>query len=171
MLKALMLSVAVAALAGCATSRPMDDQANDAVITSKIEAKLAADPQTESYEIDTDTQNGRVVLRGFVENEAERSQAERLAKNTQGVRSVDNQLKLGDLSAEQNVSDTWIVTKVKSQLAADPEVNSFNIDVDSLNGQVTLSGIVPQAQARAEAERIAKATQGVKMVRNEIRVR
>ena len=120
----------------------MDDQASDAVITSKVAAKLAADPDTDSYEIDVDTQNGAVRLRGFVETELERSEAEDLALTTEGVRSVDNQLKLGDLSAEENVSDAWIVTKVKSQLAADPEVNSFNIDVDALDGRVTLSGIV-----------------------------
>lgn len=171
MLKPLVLSVAIAALVGCATNRPIDDQTSDAVITSKVAAKLAADPDTDNYEIDVDTLNGAVRLRGFVETELERQEAQNLALTTEGVRTVDNQLKLGDLTAQEYVSDAWIVTKVKSQLAADPEVSSFNIDVDALDGQVTLSGIVSQAQARAEAERIAKATEGVKLVRNEIRVR
>jgi hyperosmotically inducible periplasmic protein len=171
MLKTLMLSVAVAALAGCATSRPIDNQTSDAAISSKIEAKLAADTQTNNFEIDVDTLNGQVKLRGMVETQAERSAAERLAKATEGVRSVDNQIKIGDLTVGENINDAWIVTKVKSQLAADPEVNSFNIDVDALDGQVTLSGVVTAERARQEAERIAKATEGVKLVRNEIRVR
>jgi len=171
MLKKLVVGAAVAALAGCATSRPIDQQSSDAVITSKIESKLAADPETESYEIDVDTLNGAVKLRGIVETAAERNEAVRLARETEGVRSVDNQLKLGDLTAEENVTDAWLVTKVKSQLAADPDVNSFNIDVDALDGQVTLSGVVTRALASAEAERIARTTDGVKSVRNEIRVR
>jgi osmotically-inducible protein OsmY len=171
MWKKLTIGVAIATLAGCSTSRPLDDQANDATITSKIESKLAADPQTDSYEIDVDTLNGVVELRGKVETDGEREAAMRIAKSTSGVKRVDNQLTLGDLTAEENVSDAWIVTKVKSQLAADPEVSSYNIDVDATDGQVTLSGVVTESTARSEAERIARATQGVKLVRNEIRVR
>jgi hyperosmotically inducible protein len=167
----IVLAAALIAWLGCSTSRPIDTQTSDAVITSKVEAQLALNPQTNNFEIDVDTQNGRVSLRGMVESEAEREEAERLARNTDGVRSVDNQLKLGDLSAEENVSDAWIVTKVKSQLAADPEVNSFNIDVDALRGEVTLSGVVTDDRAREEAERIARATEGVRAVRNEIRIR
>jgi hyperosmotically inducible protein len=173
MMKTLALGTALAAAVGlgCSTSRPIDTQASDALITSKVEGKLAADPETNNFEIDVDTQNGQVRLRGMVETEAERREAEYHARSTEGVRSVDNQLKIGDLTAEENVTDAWLVTKVKSQLAADPDVNSFNIDVDALDGQITLSGVVTAERARAEAEQIARATQGVKSVRNEIRVR
>jgi osmotically-inducible protein OsmY len=107
----------------------------------------------------------------MVETDAERREAELLAKDTDGVRRVDNQIRLGDLTAGENATDAWLVTKVKSKLLADPQVNSFNIDVDALDGQVTLSGVVTAERARQEAERIAKATEGVKLVRNEIRVR
>jgi hyperosmotically inducible protein len=156
---------------GCATSRPIDVHASDALITSKIEAKLAADPDTNPFEIDVDTLDGRVRLRGIVETDAERREAGQLARNTEGVRMVDNQLRLGDISIGQNLSDAWLVTKVASKLMVDPEVDSRDIDVDALDGQVTLSGLVTTYRARQEAERIAKATDGVKGVRNEIRVR
>ena len=172
MQKALRLNLALLAfVAGCATSRPIDIHANDALITSKIDAKLAADPQTNPFEIDVDTLNGQVRLWGMVETEVERLQAEQLARATEGVRSVDNQLRIGDLSLGQNLSDAWLVTKVATQLAVDPEVDSFDIDVDALDGQVTLSGLVTTPRVRQEAERIAKATEGVTAVRNEIRVR
>jgi len=169
--KTLILGLGLGGLVACSTSRPIDNQASDAVITSTIETKLAADTDTDSYEIDVDTLNGVVRLRGIVETEMERKEAERLAKDTNGVSRVDNQLKLGDLTAEENATDAWLVSKVKSQLVADPQVNSFNIDVDALDGNVTLSGVVTGQRARQEAERIAKATEGVKQVRNEIRVR
>jgi len=172
MQKAVLLSIALLAfVVGCATSRPIDIHASDALITSKIDAKLTADPQTNLFEIDVDTLNGQVRLRGMVETEVERRQAEQLARATEGVRSVDNQLRIGDLSLGQNLSDAWLVTKVATQLAVDPEVDSFDIDVDALDGQVTLSGLVTTPRVRQEAERIAKATEGVKAVRNEIRVR
>jgi hyperosmotically inducible protein len=173
MVKTLALGAALVAAAGlgCSTSRPIDTQASDAMITSKIESKLAADPQTNNFEIDVDTQNGKVRLRGMVETEAERREAEYLAKSTDGVESVDNQLEIGDLTMQEGATDAWLVTKVKSQLAADPDVNAFNIDVDALDGEVTLSGVVTGERARDEAEEIARATDGVKAVRNEIRVR
>jgi hyperosmotically inducible periplasmic protein len=168
------IHVLVAALLvglGCSTSRPMDTQTSDAVISSKVNAKLAADPQTSAMDVDVDTLNGVVTLRGMVGSETERRDAERLARQTEGVRDVKNQLELGEVGLGEEVSDAWIVTKVKSQLAADPEVNSFNIDVDALQGEVTLSGVVPEERARQEAERIARATEGVRSVRNEIRIR
>jgi hyperosmotically inducible protein len=171
MLRSIALPSALVALLACSTSQPIDRQASDALVTSKIESKLAANPQTNNLEIDVDTSDGRVRLSGLVETEAERSEAEHLARNTDGVRSVDNEIELGDLSAEEQFSDGWILAKVKSQLAADPEVNSFNIDVDVLDGEVTLSGLVTAERARTEAARIAEATQGVRSVRNQIRVR
>jgi osmotically-inducible protein OsmY len=171
MKKTLVLAAALLAWLGCSTSRPIDTQTSDAMVTSKVKSKLAADPQTSALEIDVDTLNGEVTLRGKVDSEQERRDAERLARNTAGVRDVDNQLEMGDVSAGEEVSDAWIVTKVKSQLAADPEVNSFNIDVDALQGEVTLSGVVTDDRAKAEAERIARATEGVRSVRNEIHVR
>jgi hyperosmotically inducible protein len=171
MVKELALGIALMAAVGCATSQPIDTQANDALITSKIEAKLAADPDTNNFEIDVDTLNGVVRLRGLVETESERREAEQLALATEGVRRVDNQLELGDLDVAGNSADAWLVTKVKSKLLADPQVNSFDIDVDALDGEVILSGVVTAASVRQEAEQIARATEGVKSVRNEIRVR
>jgi osmotically-inducible protein OsmY len=156
---------------GCSTSRPIDTQASDALISSKVKSKLAADPQTSALEIDVDTLDGEVTLRGMVGTDAEREDAERLARNTDGVRDVDNQLEIGQVGLGDESSDAWLVTKVKSQLAADPEVNSFNIDVDATKGEVTLSGVVTGERARSEAERIARATEGVKAVRNELQVR
>ncbi len=176
MVKTIALSLTLAALAGlgCASSRPSgppDDRAGDAAITSQVASKLAADPQQVEYEIAVDTQDGVVRLRGAVETAEMRSAAEQLAWATEGVRSVDNQLRVGELAARKSLTDAWLVTKLRSRLAADPAVNAFDIDVDALDGQVTLSGLVSGERAREQAERIAKATEGVNRVRNEIRVR
>jgi osmotically-inducible protein OsmY len=171
MSKQLAFTLAWLALVACSTSRPIDRQAGDAMITSTIESKLAANPQTNNFEIDVDALDGEVRLSGLVETEAERNEAERLAKNTDGVKSVDNQIELGDQTVGEVVDDAWILTKVKSKLAADPEVNAFNIDVDVTDGSVTLSGVVRSDRARSEAERIAEATQGVTSVENRIEVR
>src|SRR5215218_6355483 len=63
-----------------------------------------------------------------------------------------------------------ITAKVKAKLIADPEVNALHIDVDTLDGRVTLSGKVASAELKAEAEKLASRTEGVKEVVNRIQV-
>lgn len=68
------------------------------------------------------------------------------------------------------LSDSGITARVKAKLAADPQVNPFNIDVDTNEGVVTLTGRVERPEARAEAEKLAQDTDGVKDVVNLIKV-
>jgi hyperosmotically inducible periplasmic protein len=70
----------------------------------------------------------------------------------------------------EQIDDAMITTKVKAKLAADPEVNPFNIDVDSNDGVVTLQGTVRDSEARTIAERLARETEGVRRVLNLIKV-
>src|SRR6266545_778940 len=60
----------------------------------------------------------------------------------------------------RSASDTTITTAVKNKLAADPTTSAAKIDVDTSNGVVTLSGKVPTAAEKSEAERVARNTQG-----------
>jgi hyperosmotically inducible protein len=68
------------------------------------------------------------------------------------------------------VDDAAIVTKVKAKLTADGDINPFNIDVDSNNGEVTLQGTVEKDIARTKAEQLARETEGVTRVINLIKV-
>ena len=64
----------------------------DAAITAKVKAKLAADPEVSGLAVDVDTTKGVVVLRGKVTSAAVSAEAEKLARNTAGVRAVMNRL-------------------------------------------------------------------------------
>ncbi|HSK81461.1 MAG TPA: BON domain-containing protein [Thermoanaerobaculia bacterium] len=72
--------------------------------------------------------------------------------------------------AREVLSDAGITAKVKARLVADPEVNPFHIDVDTVDGRVTLNGKVRSEDVRAEAEKLASRTEGVKSVVNLIQV-
>ena len=65
----------------------------------------------------------------------------------------------------QPVDDTWITTKVKSSLLADSDVSGLDIEVETVNGVVTLSGQVDQQMQIDEATRIAREIEGVTDVR------
>ena len=53
-------------------------------------------------------------------------------------------------------------------LIADPEVKGVAIEVDTVNGTVTLSGTAKSAYEKSEAEKLAKHTEGVVSVVNKI---
>lgn len=67
-------------------------------------------------------------------------------------------------------SDPGITTAVKSKLAADDTVKAYRIDVDTKDHVVTLNGAVDTAAARARAVELARATDGVRDVIDELTV-
>lgn len=68
------------------------------------------------------------------------------------------------------VDDSWITTKVKSQMVADKEVKAHNINVDTSQGVVTLTGTAESWEESNKAAQIARDIKGVKSVENDIRV-
>jgi hyperosmotically inducible periplasmic protein len=68
------------------------------------------------------------------------------------------------------VDDAAITAAVKGKLAADTDINPFNIDVDTNEGVVTLQGRVEKTEARTKAEQLARETDGVSRVINLIKV-
>jgi hyperosmotically inducible protein len=156
----------------------------DAGITTNVKTKLAADDTVKAYNVDVDTRNGVVTLTGEVESTAEREVAIRIARETEGVRDVVDQIRIGEAAptagidtdrdisgqAGATVSDAAITTTVKSKFLADDMVKGLSIDVDTANGVVTLTGNVA---TRAEADRammLARQTDGVSRVVDNLKI-
>jgi osmotically-inducible protein OsmY len=70
------------------------DSADDAWIHMKIVAKLVANSKTPERKINVDVVNDAVTLRGTVDSTEQKTEAERIAKDTDGVKSVHNLLKV-----------------------------------------------------------------------------
>jgi hyperosmotically inducible protein len=66
--------------------------------------------------------------------------------------------------SSQPVTDTWITTKVKSELAVTDGVKSTEVGVKTIDGIVTLTGVLPTRIAVKKAVAIARAVKGVKHV-------
>ena len=84
------------ALGACSSTKTAGTQVDDAAITAKVKAKLAADGDINPFNIDVDTNEGVVTLQGRVAKEEARTKAEQLARDTDGVRRVINLVKVGD---------------------------------------------------------------------------
>ena len=149
---------------------------DDATITAAVKSKLLWSKQTDGLAVDVDTQRGNVTLRGSADNEGEKKHATRLAMNTRGVESVDNQLvvnhgptvaenaKGAEKQFKKDVSDGWITAKVKSSYLYSSNVDGTDINVSTKSGIVTLSGKVDSGAERALAIEIARNVRGVRNV-------
>ena len=73
--------------------------------------------------------------------------------------------------AGEYVDDSVITTKVKSQLAADDFLKSFEISMETYKGIVQLSGFVDSQKTVNKAGEIARGVQGVKSVENDLNVK
>jgi hyperosmotically inducible periplasmic protein len=71
----------------------------DAGITTNVKTKLAADDTVKAYEIDVDTRNGVVTLSGGVESAPVKERAVQIARGTDGVRDVVDQIRIGEAAA------------------------------------------------------------------------
>ena len=199
----------------------------DAGITTNVKTKLATDDTVKAYQIDVDTRNGVVTLSGGVESGAAKERAVQIARGTDGVRDVVDQMTIGESAATTGdrieddleasarrgadevkeesreaadkarelgrdaaatagrvadktedaaskaggvITDAAITSAVKTKFLADTTVKGLKIDVDTSGGAVTLNGTV---SSRAEADRamtLARNTEGVKRVVDNLKV-
>jgi hyperosmotically inducible periplasmic protein len=96
--KPLLISTALALLlsAGCTsmTGQSAGSYVDDSTLTSQVKAKLVAEKAANFTRIDVDTNNKVVSLNGIVETADQKSRAERLAKDVNGVAKVNNNLQV-----------------------------------------------------------------------------
>lgn len=86
----------------------------DAGITTDVKASLAADESVSAFEIDVDTQEGVVTLTGEVEDALAKEQAVQLARNTDGVVDVVDNLRIEGAAATTGIGDTDIGGTIES---------------------------------------------------------
>ena len=170
----------------------------DGWITMKIHAQFVTENALDGSDIDVDTRNKVVTLTGTVASDAGRARAVSIAKATEGVTSVNDKLRVApagddkdrDKSAAagaatketgrqasgtakeggRRVNDGYIKSKVYAQFSTEDAFENSDIDVTVKSGVVTLSGRVASTAARTRAAAIAKSTEGVKDVKNALKV-
>ncbi len=112
-----------------------------------------------------------VTLTGVVGTRKESARAVKIAQGVASVRSVTNNLQIGERSYGNIWDDNLISNKIKAKLIAEPEVRSLNIDVDVYLGVVTLTGIVGSKYQKDRAIAISRSTDGTVKVVDNLKVR
>lgn len=155
-------------------------------ITTQLQARYFTDPIVRGNDVRVTTKDGVVTLRGTVPSEAAKDRAVTLARQTSGVARVEDQLTLESNPArplarqadrqaanrdDPDAGPAWTTAKIQAQYFADPSVKGRHIDVSTdAAGVVTLRGRVDSAAAESIAVRIARATEGVARVVDELQV-
>ncbi len=154
-----------AAIAVVYDHRTLETAIDDTKIANKVvnKIRLMTGLREESH-IEVTVFNGVVLLTGQTPNPEWRNQAEEITQSVSGVKRVYNQLTVqGPTSTLTRTSDSWITTKIKSQMLATDDLKSSSIKVVTENGVVYLMGMVTQEQADTAVD-IAREVSGVQKV-------
>ncbi len=156
----------------------------DDAIAAEVEKRLDGDPDLADSKIAVKSVNrGLVLVSGKAQTLSAHLRALEIARATPGVKQVASEIESPDSLADDEiwraansdskspgVKDAWITTEAKVRLIANAATSARDINVDTLNGVVTLFGTVPTEAARRAAESEINKVAGVKSVENELQV-
>ena len=145
--------------------RTVGTQVDDGTLELRVNSALAKDEQIKkSARINVTAYQGKVLLVGQAPDPELASRAKQIAMGVDGATEVYNEIRQGQpISLGTASSDTWITTKVRSQLLGSDQVKSSNVKVTTENGEVFLLGLVTEREGRAAADTASRVS-GVKHV-------
>lgn len=152
------------------------DKSYDAWLDGKAETALLLNTNLNSFDINTDVDNKVVTLTGQVSNSTEKDLAGELVAGLEGVESVNNELTVqgGEQSSENQalgaLQDTKITTLVKTKLLMNRDVSGTDIEVETNDGTVVLNGSVDSDAEHDLAINIARNTDQVNDVVDNLEV-
>ena len=166
LLSALLLQGCVAAaVVGTAAVGTKAAQVDDGTLEVRVNSALSKDEQIKKEtRINVTAYQGKVLLVGQSPNAELSARAKQIAMGVDGANEVYNEIRQGQpIGLGEASNDTWITTKVRSQLLTSDLVKSSNVKVTTENGEVFLMGLVTEREAKAAAD-IASRGSGVKRV-------
>ena len=152
--------------------RGIGDTAKDMWITSDVKLRLLADEHTPATDINVDTERGVVTLFGTVPSRDAKAAAEADARKVDGVKRVVNELEVVASSRQKAVKarDDELEDQVQQRLKSRDDIKGADLDVAVKNGVARLTGKVDTEEQRLAATIAARATPGVRAVRDELSV-
>jgi len=158
-----------AMLAGCGTSPTKSPDVSSQIRQNLDQAGL------KDVKVDDDRDKGVVTLSGTVANQADKAQAESIAKSIAGAQIVADQIGVRPIGEEGTAKkvdaahDEAIENNLKAALIKNNLKRNVNYEVK--NGVVTLTGTVNSQARRNRIEQLAAGVPNVQQVINELQVR
>lgn len=204
MLFAVLAALALAASAGMeALAAPMDNPAarsggtSDAWLTAKVKTALVFHSGFSATDMEVESSNGVVTLRGTAEDEAQKERATEYVRGLDGVMEVRNEMRVfgpmmgkrgpkdgttdtlfgsgypaigtGGIPQVDRMDDASITSSVESALTVSPE-GAVPHEITTKDGVVTVKGQAGSAEEKDRISRRVGDIRGVKSVRNEMTI-
>lgn len=160
---------ALAVTAGVgAEDADLRQQLTEARQQGSVWTALAVNRNLSPFNIDVDIEGDKAILSGTVDSEVDRELAAQVALEVDGINRVDNQLQVDqqagrgeerDRGLGGRVDDATLTATIKSKLLWNRRTQGLDIQVDSDDGLVTLTGQVDSEETKELAERIAADTE------------
>jgi hyperosmotically inducible periplasmic protein len=152
------------------TTQEAKEAVSDSWVTSKAKIALFADDRVAGKDVRVETVNGQIFLRGKIDSEEAKTAAAEIAKGIEGVKSVKNDLQVVPPAARKTVAanDKQITKAIETSFGKDAQLKKIDVRTDA--GVVVLSGEVTNISTSAKASEMAHRVDGVKSVKNELRV-
>lgn len=171
---AVVVFVFVSSSLGCYTAyktardpRSVGVQATDQKITTKIQGKLAGEEGLAVFDIAVQVYYGHVYLVGEYGDEGDRKTAVRLARETEGVKGLSTYLlPKRDVEGCGMGSGIKLNTLINKRMAQDEDVVHTRVNVEMVQCNAVLLGVVSSQKERARATEIARGVEGVRSVKS-----
>jgi osmotically-inducible protein OsmY len=143
-------------------------------VKQALKDAFAYDPRISRFDLGIEVDNGSVTLTGKVDNLKAKRVAEQDARNTRGVWSVENHIRvrpgMGPNTSPMPDVDAEIARRARVALLRDPHLYQHEISVSVRNRVARLSGKVDSAFEKSLADDVVSRVKGVTMVMNNLTV-
>ncbi len=122
--------------------RTIGTQIDDSIMQKNLSARILLMDKDYFLAVKTKVLDGRIFLTGTVDNPEEKLKLTKLAWETQGVRSVRNDIKIKeDFNFKQSAKDVLITSQLTTALILNKEIKATNYQIDTYKKKIYIYGI------------------------------
>jgi|TARA_B110000196_G_C20955540_1_gene571410 osmotically-inducible protein OsmY len=137
--------------------RSLGTQIDDSVMQKNLATRLILRNKSYLLTVSTNVLDGRIFLRGKIDNPEEKLQITKLAWETRGVRSVRNDIKIKEnFNFKQSAKDLLITSQLRTALIFNKKIRAINYKIDTYKKKIFIYGISLTADERKEVINEAK---------------
>ena len=137
--------------------RSLGTQIDDSIMDKNLETRLLLLNKNYFLSVKTKVLDGRIFITGKIDNPEEKLKITKLAWETEGVRSVKNDLKVKEeFNFKQSAKDLLITAQLRTALVFNKQIKSANYNIDTYKKKIYIYGIANSEDERKEVINEAK---------------
>ena len=122
--------------------RSVGTQIDDSIMEKNLKTRILLRDKNHLLNVKTKVLDGRIFLTGKVMNPEEKLQLTKLAWETDGVRSVRNDIKIKeDFNFQQSAKDLLITSQLRTAIILNKEIKATNYQIDTYKKKIFIYGI------------------------------